>query len=221
MSVEIDEIRDSHIALHSTGVGGAFYVVTFSWHDPDESRDRSMVAIVFGQPYMTSVLDLNETLRGNIDRGDGNEWRGEAFEPALRKLIARWNDDRAHACTKHEECRRFPALGRKCRESIAYVITITDPAMGKVFALKLTNGGETFGADDLQAFIAKEKVSPGGREALASPARRDANVEGHAGHQRRELRGQADGMTHDHPLPSPLLARGKRHLDARGSRRPV
>jgi hypothetical protein len=63
------------IERHRNGVSGApFYVLIF--RDPDEGR---MVGIVFDQ--------LGKLGDGNITFGE-NSWRGDRYEPHLRKAIA-------------------------------------------------------------------------------------------------------------------------------------
>ena len=95
------KIKVQQIAHHRNGVGGVpFYVVLFT--DPDVPHQ--MVGIVFEEPesrqYVephTAVLDVVETMRGNIGFGDGNSFRGDVYDPALREAITAWSAARAAA----------------------------------------------------------------------------------------------------------------------------
>jgi hypothetical protein len=70
------------IERHRNGVSGApFYVLIF--RDPDEGR---MVGIVFDQQYHVAVFHLGKLGDGNITFGE-NSWRGDRYEPHLRKAI--------------------------------------------------------------------------------------------------------------------------------------
>jgi hypothetical protein len=71
-----------NIQYHRNGVCGApFHVLVF--RDPDEGR---MVGIVFDQEYHVAVFNLDKLAIGNIAFGV-NSWRGDRYEPHLRKAI--------------------------------------------------------------------------------------------------------------------------------------
>lgn len=71
------------IACHRNGICGApFDAVLF--RDEDGSRK---VAILFEQPSNCAVLDVDKLAKGDIAFGS-NSWRGDQFEPHLRKAIA-------------------------------------------------------------------------------------------------------------------------------------
>ena len=80
------------IAHHRNGIDGApFYVCTFTY-------DRApMVAVVFDEPGHVAVLERAMTMAGLIGFAQGNSWRGDVFEPALRDAIALWETARAQA----------------------------------------------------------------------------------------------------------------------------
>jgi hypothetical protein len=83
-----DEKRLTAIDRHRNGVAGApFYVVLFAWKDPGQRAPRAMVATVFDELSVLSVLDIAETQRGNIEFAAGNSWRGDDFEDWLREQI--------------------------------------------------------------------------------------------------------------------------------------
>jgi hypothetical protein len=73
------------IDLHRNGIDGApFNVVLF--HD----RDSQKVGIVFERPGYCAVLDVQKLAGGDIAFGS-NSWRGDRFEPGLRKAINEYN----------------------------------------------------------------------------------------------------------------------------------
>ncbi len=72
------------IATHRNGISGApFAVVLFE--DRDEEGGRK-VAVLFDAPDHCAVLDVGKLARGDIAFGS-NSWRGDRFEPALRKAV--------------------------------------------------------------------------------------------------------------------------------------
>jgi hypothetical protein len=73
------------IAHHRNGVCGApFDVTLFKEH----GRDGSLkVGILFEEPYHCAILDVDKLAAGNIGFGS-NSWRGDDYEPHLRKAIA-------------------------------------------------------------------------------------------------------------------------------------
>lgn len=76
------KLRIENIQQHRNGVCGApFHVLIF--RDPDEGR---MVGIVFEQEYHVAVFNLDKLALGNIAFGV-NSWRGDRYEPYLRKAI--------------------------------------------------------------------------------------------------------------------------------------
>lgn len=81
------KIHIENIQRHRNGVAGApFHVLVF--RDPDEGR---MVAIVFEQEYHVAVFNLDKLTQGDIAFGS-NSWRGDRYEPHLRKAIINSQD---------------------------------------------------------------------------------------------------------------------------------
>jgi hypothetical protein len=77
------KLKTISIDRHRNGMDGApFDVVLFE--DDDSSRK---VAIVFDAPHLCAVLDVAKLARDEIALGS-NSWRGDRYEPHLRKLIA-------------------------------------------------------------------------------------------------------------------------------------
>lgn len=87
------------IASHRNGIAGApFHVVTF--HYREDGQHHHMVATVFDAPGHVAVLDVHATAQDAIAFGEGNSWRGDVFEDALRAAIAQWEAARAHDYAK-------------------------------------------------------------------------------------------------------------------------
>lgn len=75
------------IERHRNGISGApFHVLIF--RDPDEGR---MVGIVFDEASHVAVLNLEKLAGGNITFGV-NSWRGDRYEPHLRKAIVQHDE---------------------------------------------------------------------------------------------------------------------------------
>src|ERR1700693_4885881 len=73
------------IAHHRNGISGApFDVALFEDHDAAEGSRK--VAILFEQPCHCAVLDVAKLAQGDIAFGS-NSWRGDHYEPHLRKAI--------------------------------------------------------------------------------------------------------------------------------------
>ena len=71
-------------AHHRNGIGGApFAVILFEEAGAEGSRK---VAILFEQDGHCAVLDVDKLAQGDIAFGS-NSWRGDRFEPSLRKAI--------------------------------------------------------------------------------------------------------------------------------------
>lgn len=85
MKLQIEDIQS-----HRNGVvGSPFHVLLF--RDPDEGR---MIGIVFHQEHHVAVFNLDKLAVGNIAFGV-NSWRGDLYEPHLRKAIYRWQTTEA------------------------------------------------------------------------------------------------------------------------------
>lgn len=71
------------VSWHRNGVGGAgFYAVIF-----DDAEQGRMVASLFDEPGHCAVYKLGELVRTNIAFAQGNSWRGDQYEAALRPII--------------------------------------------------------------------------------------------------------------------------------------
>jgi hypothetical protein len=77
-------IKTLTIAHHRNGVAGApFDVILFKEHGQEGSRK---VGIIFDEPHYCAVLDIQLLATGDIAFGS-NSWRGDDYEPHLRKAI--------------------------------------------------------------------------------------------------------------------------------------
>lgn len=76
------KLRIENIQYHRNGISGApFHVLIF--RDPEAGR---MLGIVFDGQHHVAVLNLDKLALGNIAFGE-NSWRGDQYEPHLRKAI--------------------------------------------------------------------------------------------------------------------------------------
>lgn len=79
------KITLEQVHRHRNGIcGSPFDVIVF--RDLDEGR---MLAIVFDTEHDVAVFNLDKLLRGDIAFGS-NSWRGDHYEPRLRKALADW-----------------------------------------------------------------------------------------------------------------------------------
>lgn len=77
------------IDLHRNGICGApFHVLIFD--DPGNGR---MLGIVFEERYHVAVLKLEKLAQETIAFGE-NSWRGDQYEPHLRRAILALNEGR-------------------------------------------------------------------------------------------------------------------------------
>jgi hypothetical protein len=73
------------IQHHRNGISGApFHAVLF--RDPEQG---DMLGVVFDEPYHVAVFNLSKLALGNIAFGV-NSWRGDVYEPSLRRAISNW-----------------------------------------------------------------------------------------------------------------------------------
>ena len=78
------KLKIIHTAHHRNGVHGAsFDLVLFKDRGPECSRK---IGILFEQPHHCAVLDVAKLAQGDIAFGS-NSWRGDEYEPHLRKAI--------------------------------------------------------------------------------------------------------------------------------------
>ena len=76
-------MRIISLDYHRNGVSGiGFWVVLFQ-----EKRGDDMIASVFPERGCCAVFSVAELAKRNIAFANGNSWRGDDFEPELRKAI--------------------------------------------------------------------------------------------------------------------------------------
>jgi hypothetical protein len=80
------KLRIIDTAHHRNGISGAPFDVAL-FEDPGAEGSRK-VAILFEQPQHCAVLDVDKLAQGNIAFGS-NSWRGDQYEPHLRKEIVK------------------------------------------------------------------------------------------------------------------------------------
>jgi hypothetical protein len=89
--MRVKRIDVQAIAHHRNGVGGApFHAVLFDedkYAHPDDQGRK--VAVVFDEPDYCAVLDVKMLAAGDIAFGS-NSWRGDEYEPHLRKAIKKY-----------------------------------------------------------------------------------------------------------------------------------
>jgi hypothetical protein len=92
----VKRIRVRAIDFHRNGISGApFHVAIFdvdkAAHPGDQGRK---VGIVFEKPGHCAVLDVAKLAAGDIRFGS-NSWRGDEYEPHLRKAIKKLSKSEA------------------------------------------------------------------------------------------------------------------------------
>lgn len=75
-------IHIESIASHRNGISGAtFFVILF-----EDAEEGKMLGIVFREKYHVAVLHRDKLAACIIAFGQ-NSWRGDQYEPALRRAI--------------------------------------------------------------------------------------------------------------------------------------
>ena len=82
MRLDIQEV-----SYHRNGISGnGFHVVQFKFKE--DGVPLNMLAVVFEEPGSVAVFD-RQLLSVGITEFIKNSWRGDRFEPALRRAIKR------------------------------------------------------------------------------------------------------------------------------------
>ncbi len=87
MSKYPSRLRVTDHARHRNGICGAPFTVALI--DDGESRK---LAILFDAPDHCAVLDIGKLAEGDIAFGS-NSYRGDCYEPDLRRALARLNPE--------------------------------------------------------------------------------------------------------------------------------
>jgi hypothetical protein len=86
MNMRLKIIEASH---HRNGVSGeGFTAILFK----DLSTKQTMIASLFKDSGYCAVYDVDELAKGNISFANGNSWRGDRYESALRPLLAQYKE---------------------------------------------------------------------------------------------------------------------------------
>ena len=95
MSSREVKVKILEVAYHRNGVGGeGFYVVRF-----EERTAGEMVGIIFAGEGQCAVLSVPKLTEGVIAFLK-NSWRGDVFEPHLRRAITQYNGEEADASSE-------------------------------------------------------------------------------------------------------------------------
>jgi hypothetical protein len=99
-------LRLKDVSHHRNGCSGnPFYVVRF------RDNRQEFVAVVFEDERSVAVLDLELLSQGVIAFGE-NSWRGDDYEPFLRRCIAAY-DEKLRAATDGDAIHRVTQGGDK------------------------------------------------------------------------------------------------------------
>ena len=84
----VQRIHVVAIACHRNGICGApFHAVLFDEDGAAHPGERGRkVAVVFDAPSHVAVLDVAKLAGGDVAFGS-NSWRGDRYEPLLRKAV--------------------------------------------------------------------------------------------------------------------------------------
>jgi len=94
--MKINQLDNSYLKVkkfdhHRNGISGlGFYVVIFDWNEPGE-KQTNMTAFVFDEQGAIAITKNSELIKHNIEMNNGNSWRGDYFESAIRKFIKKTN----------------------------------------------------------------------------------------------------------------------------------
>ena len=81
------ELTIEEVAFHRNGVSGeGFYAVRFLSVPEDVERPEHFLAILFDAPGQCAVVNLDRLAQSGVAFG-ANSWRGDRFEPELRRAI--------------------------------------------------------------------------------------------------------------------------------------
>lgn len=75
-------------SFHRNGVGGVgFYAILF---ESEEEPGKTMIASLFDEPGYCAVYCVEMLSEGNIRFAEGNSWRGDVYENALRPALKKF-----------------------------------------------------------------------------------------------------------------------------------
>jgi hypothetical protein len=82
------ELKIIDASFHRNGIGGVgFYAIIF-----DDKEEGRMVASLFDEPGYCAIYSIKLLGDNNIAFAQGNSWRGDRYEEALRPLLKKWQE---------------------------------------------------------------------------------------------------------------------------------
>ncbi len=77
------KVKILQASWHRNGIGGiGFYAILF-----DDAERGRMIATLFDEPGYCAVYKVEELANGNTLFAQGNSWRGDQYEDALRPAL--------------------------------------------------------------------------------------------------------------------------------------
>ncbi len=91
--------RIIEVAYHRNGVSGrGFNVVTFYGSAATGMAGKRFLATLTDTPGECYVVCTDLLPTCGVAFGEGNSWRGDEFEPELRRAVEEWDEKRFSAC---------------------------------------------------------------------------------------------------------------------------
>lgn len=85
---ELNHIKIQEASFHRNGVGGlGFYAIRFKYQPDDADEPENFLATLFDEDGACAVISLDRLEKCGVAFAKGNSWRGDHFEPELRRLI--------------------------------------------------------------------------------------------------------------------------------------
>lgn len=93
----LGKIDIQEYSWHRNGIcGAAFCAVRFRWNPSDGTGEEGFIATLFDQPGYCAVLSVDRLETNGVAFANGNSWRGDQFEPRLRKMIDKAEKSKGH-----------------------------------------------------------------------------------------------------------------------------
>ncbi len=82
------ELDIQEIAYHRNGISGlGFHAIRFRWQPEGAKNKENFLGILFEEEGSCAVIGLDRIESQGVEFAKGNSWRGDYFEPELRKAI--------------------------------------------------------------------------------------------------------------------------------------
>ena len=90
IETHMGDIEIQEASFHRNGVcGKGFYAIRFRWQPCGRDAEENFIATLFDSKGYCTVLSLDRMESNGVAFAEGNSWRGDNFEPYLRKAIDR------------------------------------------------------------------------------------------------------------------------------------